>query len=307
MARNNVRAKARGLGAELTDLRTQAGMTIRDVTNRLGWSPPTLSRIENGLRDSTSEEIASLLVVYKITGARHDRLVRLARTIDQPGWWETSATGLPGQLIALRAFEAEATKIAEFGLVLVPGLLQTPGYVRAVMESGRVPADSIDDRVAVRLERQRILDRRDPPEVQVIIDEIVLGRALGGPAVMADQVRHLVRMAARPHIDVRILRGAGHPAVSGSYVILDFPPPAQPFVHLEHYRSSLFLDEPDDVRSFQALTESLLPIALAPGPSQEFLARLARKYEADAREQRDGRVRPGVAQVRLQRDGDRLR
>ena len=103
MTRQNVRAKARGLGAELADLRQQAGMTLREVPDRLDWSAPT---------------------------------------IDQPGWWETSASALPGQLTALYAFESEATRMTEFGLVLVPGLLQTPEYVRALMESGRVPEDS---------------------------------------------------------------------------------------------------------------------------------------------------------------------
>lgn len=279
MTRQNVRAKARGLGAELADLRIQAGLTLREVADRLDWSAPTLSRIENGIRDTTTEEVAELLVVYKITGARRDHLVQLARTIDQSGWWETSASGRPGQLTALCAFEAEASKITAVGVVLVPGLLQTPDYIRAVMETGGVPDDAIDDWVAVRLGRQGILSRRNPPVFEAIIDEYALLRPMTDPDEMAEQLRHLVRMAAKPDVTVRVLRNPRHPAVAGSYVMLDFPPPAQPFVHLEHFESSLFLDEPDEVRSFRTLTETLVQMSLDPGASQQFLAHLARRYE----------------------------
>ena len=291
MARQNVRAKARGLGAELAELRQQAGMTLRDVAARLGWSPPTLCRIENGTRDTTTEEVAALLVVYKITGARHDRLVRLARTIDQPGWWETSASGLPGQLTALCAFEAEATKITTVGVILVPGLLQTAEYARAVMETGGVADDAIDDWVAVRLGRQGILSRRDPPAFEAIIDEYALRRPMADAADMANQLSHLVRMAAKPHVTLRVLRTPRHPAVAGSYVMLGFPPPAQPFVHLEHFESSLFLDEPGEVGSFEDLTDTLVQLALDPGASQEFMAYLAQRYSAEAKGRHDDRRR----------------
>lgn len=287
MTRQNVRVRARGLGAELKDLRNQADMSLREVTDRLGWSPPTLSRIENGLRDSTPEEIASLLVLYKVTGARNDRLVRLARTIDQSGWWEIGASDLPSQLTALCAFEAEATKITACGIVLIPGLLQTPEYIRAVMRTGGVPEDAIDDRIAVRLSRQRILTRRKPPVFEAIIDEMALRRPMVDAADMAAQLRHLVKLAAQPHVTIRVLRNPRHPAVAGPYVILDFLPPALTFVHLEHFDSSAFIDDTDEVRSFQALTETVAQMALTPGSSQEFMAHLARQYEAEGHQ--DGR------------------
>lgn len=289
MARQNVRAKARGLGAELAGLRAQAGLTLREVTDRLGWSAPTLCRIENGMRDTTSEEVAALLVVYKITGARNDHLVNLARTIDQPGWWETITGDLPGQLVALRAFEANAVKITAFGLNLIPGLLQTEGYARAVFEAVGVPDGSIDAWTAVRLERQEILNRRKPSVLHAIIDEGAVNRTFGGPAVMAEQLRHLTRMAAKPNVHLQALRRPDHPAVSGSYVVLEFPPPAQAFVHLEHFGSSMFLDEPEDVGSFQTLTATVAGMAMDRRSSQDFTAHLARRYETVAEEYKDGR------------------
>lgn len=282
MSRENVRAKARGLGAELADLRAQAGMSLREVAERLDWSAPTISRIENGKRDSTPEEIASLLVLYKVTGARNDRLVNMARTIAQPGWCEMSRAGLYGQLIALRAFEAEATKISGLSMIMIMGLLQAPGYIRALMESGEVPSESIEQNIAARLERQQILNRRRPPAVHATLDEMVLRRAVGGPAVMAEQLRHLVKMSARPNITVQVLRQAVHAGADGPYFALEFAPPAQPFVHLENNSAGLFIDEPSAVRVYLDITDKLAGKALDPARSREFLARMARRYEAES-------------------------
>jgi len=297
MGRENVRAKARGLGAELSDLREQAGLTLREVGDLLGWSAPTMSRIENGLRDTTSEEVAALLVVYKITGARKNHLVHMAKTIDQASWLETGSGDLPGQLIALRAFEKEAVKITTFGLSLVPGLLQADGYARGVMKTAGVPVESLDKQTEARLGRQKIFGRRKPTMLHAIIDGSALNRTIGSPAVMAAQLRHLVRMSAMPNVHIQVLREPDHPAVGGSYTILEFRPPAPAFVHLENFASAMFLDEPDDVGSFQTLTATVEGMALGRRPSQEFLAYLAQRYEAEAKGRVDGRESPGVAHV----------
>lgn len=298
MGRENVRAKARGLGAELSDLREQAGLTLREVADLLGWSAPTMSRIENGLRDTTSEEVAALLVVYKITGARKNHLVHMAKTIDQASWLETGSGDLPGQLVALQEFEKRATKITTFGLSRVPGLLQTEHYARAVIKSVGAPDDAtIGKWTAVRLERQKILSRRKPLAYHAIIDEMALNRTYGGPAVMAEQVRHLIRMAAKPNVHIQVLRRPDHPAADGPFHILEFPPPAQAFVHLEHFAAGLFLDEPDDVGSFQALTATVAGMALNRRASQEFLAYAAQRYAAEAKGHTDGRGARDVAHI----------
>lgn len=293
MARENVRAKARGLGAELADLREQAGMTMREVAERLDWSAPTLCRIENGKRDSTPEEIAALLVVYKITGARNDRMVHMAKTIDQSGWWEIMPEGLSRHLTALRAFEAEATRLTDVSMIVVPGLLQTPEYTRTVMETGGV--GQIDDRVAIRTGRQAVLGRRKPPELHAIIDETVLRRPLGGPEVMAAQLRRLVWEAARPHVTIQVLRSPAHRALNGTYYTLEFPRPAQPFVLLENYLCSSFLDDADVVQAYLANTVTLAETALDPMRSQEFLAHLAQRYESEAGATDHGQGPAGMA------------
>lgn len=280
MTRMNVRAKARGLGAELTDLREGAKLTLRQVADRLGWSAPTLCRIENGKRDSTSEEIAALLVVYGVTGAKNDRLIELARTIDQSGWCEHSPPNeVPGQLRALVEFESTATRLTDVAIMLVPGLLQTPEYARVVMKSGGVPSDTAEKRIAVRLTRQTVLKSASGPTLHAILDEAMLGRPLGGPKVMADQIRHLIAASAHPNIGIQVLRRTEHPALTGSFYALEFEPPAQPFVYLEHYRSSSFVDDDETVKAYKSASAELAAMALDERASREFLAGLVRWYE----------------------------
>ncbi len=280
MPRRPPSARARGLGAELRDLRAGHGLTSRSVAAQLGWSPSTLSRLENGLRGISAEDVAALLVVYKVTGPERERLLSLAREVDRPGWWETGLPGLPSQLPALIGFESQARRIVDVSMLLVPGLLQTADYARAVMVDGGVAAHEVEARVVTRLGRQTVLSRSDPPELHVLLDEAVIRRPVGSADVMASQLRQLIAAGRRPTITVQVIPfGAGaHLGVHGSYVAFDFDK-APSIVHLEHLRSSLFVDEPDDVRPFLQAADTLAGQALDPIRSAEFLASAADGYE----------------------------
>ena len=280
MPRRPPSARARGLGAELRDLRLATGQSARTVADRLGWSPSTLSRLENGLRSISTEDVAALLVVYQVTGDDRDRLLALAREIDRPGWWETGPAGIPNQLTALIGFEAQASRITDVAMLLIPGLLQTPDYARAVMTGGGVPAHEVDARVATRLGRQAILTRPLPPHLRVLLDEAAVRRPIGGPTIMAAQLRHLATTAARPNITIQVLPAAlgAHPGIDGSYVVLQFDK-APTLVHLEHLRSSLFVDSPADVQPFLDAADTLATQALDPAASADLLTTAADDYE----------------------------
>lgn len=281
MPKRPATVRARGLGAELRDLRAAKSLTTREVAARLGWSASRVSRTENGRRNISSEDVAALLVLYGVTGAERDRLLTLAREADQPGWWETRHPGLPSQLNALIGFESQATRIIDLQLVLVPGLLQSPEYTRAVMERTGVPANEIETRVATRLSRQVILSRADPPEYLAILDEAVVRRPIGGRTVMIEQLRRLVGIAERPGISLQVIPyGVGaHAGLNGSFMMLEFAK-ARTIVHLEHTRSSLFLDDPDDVSPFATGIDTLREMALDPMKSAEFIASVAAEYES---------------------------
>jgi transcriptional regulator with XRE-family HTH domain len=272
--------RARGLGAELKELRQRAGLTTRQVGALMSSSTATVSRIETGQRGVTSEEVAAMMVIYKAEPEERDRLVQLAREVDQPGWWETDDPALPKQLTALIGFEAQATRITDVALLVVPGLLQTAEYARAVLEASGVPPGIAETRVVTRMGRQVVLSHNTPPQLNVILDETALCRPLGSSKVMANQIRHLVNASRRDNVTVRVLpfSAGGHPAMSGAFSVLEFEKAAT-IVHLEHKRSSLFVDAPHDVESFLSAVDTLKATALNAAESADFLVEAARAYE----------------------------
>jgi hypothetical protein len=230
---------------------------------------------------ASSEDVAALLALYGVTGEERDRLLTLAREADQPGWWETRHPGLPSQLTALIGFESQAAQITDVALVVLPGLLQTADYARAVMDAAGIPAMQAETRVATRLGRQAALSRPNPPEYLAILDEAVLRRPIGGRTAMAAQLRHVLTIIERPNIEVMVVphdRGA-HAGLAGSFVLLTFPK-APAIVHLEHKRSSLFLDDPEDVAAFIKAAHLLQDVAFDPIRSAEFIATVATEYES---------------------------
>jgi transcriptional regulator with XRE-family HTH domain len=199
-------ARIRSLAGELKDLRDQAGLNTREAAAKVGMSASTLNRLENGSRTIDPEEVSALLVAYGVTGVERERLLSLAREVNLPGWWETSGSGgLPKHLPALIGFEAEATMIVHVSMLLVPGLLQTADYIRGVMSGMGVRGPDLETRVATRLGRQAVLTRPQPPQYLAILDEAVLRRPVDGAHIMADQLRHIIECAQKPHVDVRVL------------------------------------------------------------------------------------------------------
>jgi transcriptional regulator with XRE-family HTH domain len=280
MPKRPATVRARGLGAELRELRNNAGLSTREVAPQLGWSASTLNRIENGRRNVTSEDVSALLVLYEITGKERDRLLELAREADQPGWWERASSALPSQLTALIGFESEATRIIDVSLALVPGLLQIPEYTRALLAGSGVSKLEIETLVVARLGRQAILSKPSPPEFLAILDEAVLRRPVGGRHVMAAQLRHIITAGQRSNVTVQVIPfdHGEHAGLNGSYLLLEFSK-ARTLVHLEHRRSGIFVDEPDDVGPFIKITEILQETALDCTRSAEFLASIAIGYE----------------------------
>ncbi|SFE15707.1 transcriptional regulator, XRE family [Actinopolyspora alba] len=274
-------ARARGLGAELRQLRKSANLEAQDVGSRLGWSKSTMSRAESGARRIDEADVSAILAIIGVTGQERERLLNMAREIDQPGWWETSDSGLPAQLKALLSFEKDAVRISEGAVTLVPGLLQTASYTRALMLGGGVPEDAVEARVAVRRGRQDIIFQKNPVELTALVDEGVLMREIGGPEIMSEQLRYLADTAELPNVDMRLLPFSAHPGVDGSFLLLDFPK-VRSIVHIEHHRSSAFLDEPDDVAAYARLRDNLMSTACNPEHTVRTLKAYAEKWESES-------------------------
>lgn len=281
MPKPRPRPQARGLAAGLRAMRNEAKLPMQWVADQLGWSQSTLSRIEAGKRVVTPEEVAALLATYRVTGERRDRLIAMARDADRPGWLETSHTGIPLQSSMLAQYETEAIRLVSVDLLALPGLLQTRAYTGALMRAGGIAPAEVEPRVSQRMQRQRILEAAAPPQLTAILDEAALRRPQGGPRVMAEQLDHLLAMAQRPYIELRVIPfdHGGHAAITGSYMLLEFAT-ANPLVYLGN-RATVFLDEPEDVAIYLDTTANLRSIALEHEPSVRFVAVVADEYRRD--------------------------
>lgn len=270
---------SRGLAGELRQLRHAKKLGVRAVAAQLGWQGSKLSRMETGKQGLRVADVASLLVIYGVTGADRKRLLTMAEHAGEPGWWETYSAGLTKWSQMFLQLETEAIAIFDFEPLLVPGLLQTPDYTRAVMKACGVPDADAQLRVAARLGRQAILTRDEPPTLRAIVDEGALRRVLGSSWVMARQVRHLVEAAARPNVVLQVvpLAVGGYTGLDGPFMILDFPR-HKPVVHLEHKMASLFLEEQDEVGFFRRQADTLTEVAMDPTESMQLLRRIAEEY-----------------------------
>ncbi|SEG95456.1 hypothetical protein SAMN02982929_06198 [Saccharopolyspora kobensis] len=227
--------------------------------------------------------VEAILDVLRVKGVERERLLKMAREIREPAWWELGGE-LPQQLTALIDAEQRAVSITDVTLNVVPGLLQTRAYTRTVMEASGVPEDRIDDHVSIRQVRQGILTKRNPVALRCFIDETALTRPIGGAKVMADQLRQLISTSEEPNITVRVipLSVGAHAGLSGTFVLFEFGKP-RPVVYLEARRSGAFIDEPDDVTFFFDAVERLDDQASSSATSREILQKYLKEYESEAR------------------------
>ena len=276
-------ARARRLRHELRRLREQAGLTHSEVAHRLEWSASKLSRIENGQSRVNTGDVADLLDAYGITDqATREALIQLAREARRRGWW-TRYTDILGSGTYI-GLEAEASAIHTYESQFVPGLLQTEDYARAAITGGQVrpDPDTVERRVAARIARQELLTRPEPPEIWAILDESVILRPVGGPAVMRAQLRHLTEVSTRPNATVTLqvlpLSAGAHPGMNGPFVILGFQNPKDPpMVHLETATDGLYLEEPPDIERYTLRFSHLVARALGPNESRAIITALAER------------------------------
>lgn len=261
--------RGRQLARELRSLRVTNGMTGEQVASELGWSSAKVSRIETARTSITPADLRKLLAVYAVPVAMTDRLLNLARTARERGWWEPYVESMDNKYSELIGLEDDAAAMSCYQMNVVNGLLQTERYARAIIETGGpYPHGEVERRLQVRLTRQRRLVGSDVLDLWVILDEATLRRTIGGPDVMAEQIAHLVELAERPNIKLQILPydvGA-HTALANSFTIFKFSHPEDPYVVvLETMVGHLIIE--DDVQvfrhtlSFDELCEKALDFA----------------------------------------------
>jgi len=265
------------LGTELRRLREQAGLTCESVGQRLDCSGTRISRIETGRISVRPGDVRELLEVYGVTGDRADALVELAREARRKGWWHRFGPVMPSWLEPYLGLEAEAARLRDFQSMVLPGLVQTEDYTRAILRAapGAGAGGDIEQQVALRMERQAVLDGAAPPELRLVLSESALRVQVGGPGVMRAQLRKLSEVAGHGQVTLQVLPAgaAAHVQAVSPFTILDFADPADPpVVYTEHLTGSLVLDDPGEVRAYTAVFERLRAEALDPGPSLDLIA-----------------------------------
>ncbi|GAA4410722.1 helix-turn-helix domain-containing protein [Actinokineospora soli] len=265
-----------GLGTELRRHRLHANMTLRQVAEQVDLSIATLSRVENGSRRISPEDVATLLCIYRVQGTERKHLLALAREQDLPGWWEFEDDGLPKTLPALISIERRAELIVFASMLRVPGMLQTPGYMHAILEDLDFPRDKRSLMIETRIKRQSLLRGSSGPRLVAVIDEAALRRPLGDASVMRDQIAHLIQVAQLPRVDVRVIpfEHGGHIGQDGGFVLLESVV-TRPTVYLELPRSGMFLDTDPQLHAYRDTTSRLFPKALSSSDSVNFLRSFA--------------------------------
>ncbi|MGW1145498.1 helix-turn-helix domain-containing protein [Streptomyces sp. NPDC002454] len=283
MGRGETTVARRQLGRNLRQLRQAAGMTKREAADRLEWSESKIWRIEGGKAPLRSMDVQNMCSVYGADEAAAG-LMELAQESKARAWWHSY--GVPG-FDVYASLEEAAWQIDTYESGLVPGLLQTPDYVRAIARCHypNLTDEEVETRVDIRMARQRILTRMDgAPRVRVALDEAALLRPVGSPAVMAAQIGHLVYVAGVRRASIRVvpLSVGVHPGVlAGPFVMMGFPPGVgEPTtVYGDTLTSGYYLDKGAEVEQYGATFASIWSKALDEDASSRVLAEAARSYQ----------------------------
>mgnify|MGYP001191717227 CR=1 FL=1 len=261
--RNGPTALRIALGAQLRRLREERGLSTEEAGYAIRGSHSKISRMENGRVGFKERDVADLLTLYGVTdGELRENLLAMARQSNTPGWWHQYGDVLPDWFLVYIGLEQAATLIRTYEVQFVPGLLQTEDYARAVVRLGHphAPEEEIERRVRLRMTRQGRLHGPDPLRLWAVVDEAALRRPLGGPEVMRDQLRHLIRMTELDHITLQIVpfSAGGHAAAGGPFSILRFGEQTlSDVIYLEQLTSSLYLDKPADVDRYRQVMDRL--------------------------------------------------
>lgn len=278
-AAGNPTVPRRELGALLRSLRTRSGLTADQVSEHLGVSVSKVSRLETGQRGASRDDIVRLCDLYGVGGSEREHLLELASAGKQRAWWQP--LGLPYSTYV--GLEAEARTISDYGLGHVPGLLQTPDYARAVLRAvvPKWEPEIVEQRARGRLARQRVLFAGDAPSFEAVLDESVLHRVVGSPAVMEAQLRHLQEMAALPNVTVRVIPydSGALPSGNNKFIVLGFAQPAvSDMVFIEGLTGDLYLDEPTEVDRYKATFRRLVDLAADPAATREMISAMSGRY-----------------------------
>ncbi|SBW17500.1 helix-turn-helix domain-containing protein [Protofrankia symbiont of Coriaria ruscifolia] len=265
------------LGSLLRRLREDKGISREEAGYSIRASESKISRLELGRVSFKERDVADLLTLYGVMDeAERAPLMALVREANTPGWWQNFTDVLPSWFQSYIGLEEAATLIRTYEIQFIPGLLQTEDYARAIITQGNggAQSDTIERRISVRMNRQKLLARPTHPRLWVVIDEAALRRPLGGPKVMRAQLEHLIKLASQPNLSLQIMpfRFGGHAAEGGAFSILRFPEAdLSDVVYLEQLAGAVYLDKREDVDRYMEAMDRLCVDSVPPAASIDVL------------------------------------
>jgi hypothetical protein len=248
----------RRLRVELVRQRERAGLAPTDAAGTLDWPVERLQRIEAGLAGVSVADVHALLCVYRSATEVVDELVQLARVARERRWWNDYRQSLTREYQQFIGYEAEAVRLRQFHPTIIPGLLQTEEYIRAILPGVAlqpIAAEQLEALVAVRLRRQQeVLHGDNTRELSVVIDEGALHRLVGGAGTMAAQLNHLVTMQAHPQVSIAVLPFSigGHAGMQGAFHVMELAGDDEFVLFLETGYGNVAQTDPTEVAPYRA-------------------------------------------------------
>jgi len=268
------------VGAKLRRLRTEMGLSREEAGEAIRASEWKIHRLENGQVGFKERDIIDLLRLYQVTDPTEvAEFVSLAREANTPGWWQHYGDVLPRWFRTYVDLESAAALIRTYEGQFIPGLLQTDAYMRAVVQGAHLDesAEELGRRVRLRMARQQLLTREQPPRVWAVIDEAALRRPVGGREVMAGQLERLIEATKLPNVTLQVLpfEVGAHAAMLGAFSILRFADRELPdVVYLEHLTNAVYLDKRDEAERYLDVMESICDESEPPARTVELLEKL---------------------------------
>lgn len=273
--------RRRQLGAMMRKLRARKGMTLEEAGRLVGISKATVSRYETQEGPVKWPIADALCRQYNATDAERNAVVALAKDAKQQGWWGPYTDSIPTDMNLLLTLEDEAVREDHFSSTYVPGLLQTRNYSTAIQGASemRLAPEEIQQLVDIRMKRQEILSRPQPPHLWAILDESVIRRVVGSPESMRDQLGHLLEANASQHITLQVLpfsKGA-HGAALGSFVILGGAEASLDVVYVDLHVGPLFMEKDEELDRYRLAFDYLRAQALDMAASSALIERVRKE------------------------------
>ena len=280
----------RQLGRYLRELRGGQRLTVRAAAERLEWSEAKIWRIETGQVSLRSLDVEAMCKVYGADASLTEALMGLAKETKARGWWHSYGDVIPEGFDLYIGLEEAASAVSWYEAELVPGLLQTESYAHTLIEADNpgVDAQEIDRRVHVRIARQALITRvTAPPKLDVVLNEAIIRRPVGGPGVMHAQLRRLTEASTLLNVSLRIMpfsAGLHHGIMSGPFVILRFPlngdgkATEPPTVYVDGFTGALYLDKPSEIQRYEKAFGDIWGSSLTEDASRELIHEAAREF-----------------------------